>query len=165
MSCCNLHVLRLVARLADPAHQSMVKRVAGSWQALKGAGVDFIVAPYEADAQMAYLALNGKVHAVRIAHGAMTAADLCWQGSLMQASSPIPTLHPDSLAPQVITEDSDMLPYGCPRVLFKMDKAGAGQQVCLADLPRNRDPGFAGFTHDMFLEVRRALRALRTVVR
>lgn len=54
----------------------------------------------------------------------------------------------------MITEDSDMLPYGCPRVLFKMDKAGAGQQVCLADLPRNRDPGFAGFTHDMFLEVR-----------
>ena len=57
-----------------------------------------------------------------------------------------------------------MLPYGCPRVLFKMDKAGAGQQVCLADLPRNRDPGFAGFTHDMFLEVRPALRALRSVV-
>ena len=47
-----------------------------------------------------------------------------------------------------------MLPYGCPRVLFKMDKAGHGQQVCLEDLPRNRDPSFAGFTHDMFLEVR-----------
>jgi hypothetical protein len=33
-------------------------------QALKAAGVEFIVAPYEADAQMAYLALNGLVHAV-----------------------------------------------------------------------------------------------------
>lgn len=33
-------------------------------QALKAASVDFIVAPYEADAQMAYLALNGMVHAV-----------------------------------------------------------------------------------------------------
>lgn len=57
-------------------------------------------------------------------------------------------------ATQVITEDSDLLPYGCPRVLFKMDKAGNGQQVCLEDLPRNRDPSFAAFTHDMFLEVR-----------
>ena len=27
--------------------------------------MEFIVAPYEADAQMAYLALNGRVHAVR----------------------------------------------------------------------------------------------------
>ena len=41
--------------------------------------VEYIVAPYEADAQLAYLALNGVVHAV-------------------------------------ITEDSDLLVYGCPRV-------------------------------------------------
>jgi hypothetical protein len=34
-------------------------------QALKAEGVEFIVAPYEADAQMAYLALNNLVHAVR----------------------------------------------------------------------------------------------------
>lgn len=38
-----------------------------------------IVAPYEADAQMAFLAISGAVHAV-------------------------------------ITEDSDLLTYGCPRV-------------------------------------------------
>ena len=48
-------------------------------QALKERGVEFLVAPYEADAQMAYLALHGDVHAV-------------------------------------ITEDSDLLVYGCPRV-------------------------------------------------
>ena len=48
-------------------------------QALKAENVEFIVAPYEADAQMAFLAINGKVDAV-------------------------------------LTEDSDMLPYGCPRV-------------------------------------------------
>jgi len=41
--------------------------------------VEFIVAPFEADAQMAYLAVNDLVHSV-------------------------------------ITEDSDLLPYGCPRV-------------------------------------------------
>lgn len=48
-------------------------------QALKEVGVSFIVAPYEADAQMAYLALHGDVWAV-------------------------------------VTEDSDLLAYGCPRV-------------------------------------------------
>ena len=40
------------------------------------------MAPYEADAQMAFLAINGKVDAV-------------------------------------LTEDSDLLPYGCPRVSTK----------------------------------------------
>jgi len=48
-------------------------------QALRAEGVEYVVAPYEADAQMTYLAITGRVHAV-------------------------------------ITEDSDMLPYGCPRV-------------------------------------------------
>lgn len=33
-------------------------------QALEAEGIDFIVAPYEADAQMAYLAINGVVQAV-----------------------------------------------------------------------------------------------------
>lgn len=48
-------------------------------QALKSAGIELIVAPYEADAQMARLALCGDVDAV-------------------------------------LTEDSDLLPYGCPVV-------------------------------------------------
>lgn len=48
-------------------------------QALRARGVWWIVAPYEADAQMALLALRGEVHAV-------------------------------------VTEDSDLLAYGCPRV-------------------------------------------------
>lgn len=85
-------------------------------KALKAAGVEFIVAPFEADAQMAYLAVNGLVHSV-------------------------------------ITEDSDLLPYGCPRVLFKMDKAGDGQEIVAADLAQNRDPSFIGFTQQMFLEM------------
>ncbi|DBB05493.1 TPA: hypothetical protein ACH3X1_012449 [Trebouxia sp. C0004] len=85
-------------------------------KALKAAGVEFIVAPFEADAQMAYLAVNDLVHSV-------------------------------------ITEDSDLLPYGCPRVLFKMDKAGEGQEVVAADLAQNRDPSFIGFTQQMFLEM------------
>lgn len=48
-------------------------------QELKLQQVDFVVAPYEADAQMAYLAKQKEVSAV-------------------------------------ITEDSDLLAYGCPRV-------------------------------------------------
>lgn len=52
-------------------------------QALKAMGVEYVVAPYEADAQMAHMALNGQV-----------------QG--------------------VITEDSDLLAYGCPKVRLLM---------------------------------------------
>eukprot|EP00897_Mesotaenium_endlicherianum_P003404 jgi/Mesen1/3091/ME000184S02153 len=48
-------------------------------QELKASGVEYVVAPYEADAQMAYLALSGRVHAV-------------------------------------ISDDSDLIAYGCPRV-------------------------------------------------
>lgn len=48
-------------------------------QVLQQEGVEYIVAPYEADAQMAYLALNDLVQVV-------------------------------------ITEDSDLIAYGCPRV-------------------------------------------------
>ena len=55
-------------------------------KALKEEGVEFLVAPYEADAQMAYLALHGNVDAV-------------------------------------LTEDSDLLTYGCPKV---------GRQYCCA---------------------------------
>jgi len=54
--------------------------------------VDTIVAPYEADAQLAYLAQNGF-------------ADL------------------------VITEDSDLVMYGCDKVLFKLDPNGGGVLV------------------------------------
>jgi exonuclease-1 len=47
-------------------------------QSLKSLGVSYVVAPYEADAQIAYLARRGDVHVV-------------------------------------ITEDSDLLAYACPR--------------------------------------------------
>lgn len=34
----------------------------------------------------------------------------------------------------VITEDSDLVSYGCPYVVFKADRSGFGQQLALADL-------------------------------
>jgi exonuclease-1 len=84
--------------------------------ALKQRGVRFLVAPYEADAQMAYLALNGFVDAV-------------------------------------ITEDSDLLTYGCPVVLFKLDYGGEVDEISLADLPHCRELSFTGWTHDLFQQM------------
>lgn len=59
-------------------------------------GVRYVVAPYEADAQLGFLARNGHIDAV-------------------------------------ITEDSDVLLFGCPRVVFKLDRDGAGQEVNLRE--------------------------------
>jgi len=61
-------------------------------KACRDEGVDCIVAPYDADSQLAYLSLTG-------------VADI------------------------IITEDSDLVLFGCERVLFKMDIAGNGMLV------------------------------------
>eukprot|EP00698_Gefionella_okellyi_P002766 TRINITY_DN1262_c0_g1_i1.p1 TRINITY_DN1262_c0_g1~~TRINITY_DN1262_c0_g1_i1.p1 ORF type:complete len:483 (+),score=49.70 TRINITY_DN1262_c0_g1_i1:236-1684(+) len=84
---------------------------------LRRENVEFVVAPYEADAQLAFLALNGLVDAV-------------------------------------ITEDSDLLAYGCPCVLYKMDKEGQCKQIVLEQLGQVEEAGvsFANWTMDMFLE-------------
>eukprot|EP00921_Rhytidocystis_pertsovi_P002852 GHVQ01004795.1.p1 GENE.GHVQ01004795.1~~GHVQ01004795.1.p1 ORF type:complete len:511 (-),score=51.68 GHVQ01004795.1:1751-3283(-) len=68
---------------------AMIDRVIQTCRLLN---IEFIVAPYEADAQLAYLCRTGNIAAV-------------------------------------VTEDSDLLAYGCPRVVFKMDKTGVGQEV------------------------------------
>ena len=52
-------------------------------------GIDFLVAPFEADPQLAYL------------------------GSLDTAKGGVAA---------VITEDSDLVAYGCPRTLFKLTR-------------------------------------------
>ncbi|CAH8442255.1 unnamed protein product [Schistosoma turkestanicum] len=64
-------------------------------RAARNMGVDCIVAPYEADAQLAYLNRTGY-------------ADL------------------------VITEDSDLLLFGCRQVIFKLDLSGSGVLVAAA---------------------------------
>jgi exonuclease-1 len=85
-------------------------------QACKSASIGFIVAPYEADAQMARLAHTG-------------------------------------LCDLVITEDSDILTYGCPRALFKVDfDTCQGQEIQLMrDLGENESLSFKSWTHDMFV--------------
>jgi 5'-3' exonuclease len=82
-------------------------------QALQDNNVEYLVAPYEADAQLAYLATNGLVDAI-------------------------------------ISEDSDLLAYGCPRVLFKMDKDGNAKQIQINDLGNCFSPKFTNFTHEQF---------------
>ncbi len=55
-------------------------------------GVDVLVAPYEADAQLAYLNRN-------------------------------------NIAQVIITEDSDLILFGCEKILYKMDINGNGQLI------------------------------------
>ncbi|KAE8673320.1 Exonuclease 1 [Hibiscus syriacus] len=83
---------------------------------LKRENICYVVAPYEADAQMTFLAISKQVDAV-------------------------------------ITEDSDLIPFGCPRVIFKMDKFGQGVEFKSSMLQKNKELSFAGFTKQMLLEM------------
>ncbi|XP_042472883.1 exonuclease 1-like isoform X1 [Zingiber officinale] len=85
-------------------------------QVLKLEKVDYIVAPYEADAQMTFLSINKLVDAV-------------------------------------ITEDSDLIPFGCSRIIFKMDKFGHGVEFQDSKLRKNKDLDLTGFTKQMMLEM------------
>ncbi|CAI5483774.1 unnamed protein product [Closterium sp. Yama58-4] len=78
--------------------------------------VEYVVAPYEADAQMAFLCSSGLVHAV-------------------------------------ITEDSDLIAYSCPRVFFKMDPMGHGDEIVYANIVQSQELALADFTPQMVLEM------------
>ncbi|XP_077438278.1 exonuclease 1 [Vanacampus margaritifer] len=81
-------------------------------KAARARGVDCVVAPYEADAQLAYLTKSGLAHAV-------------------------------------ITEDSDLLAFGCKKVILKMDKQGNGLEIDQSNLGRCRSLGNV-FTEEKF---------------
>ncbi|XP_028279399.1 exonuclease 1 [Parambassis ranga] len=81
-------------------------------KAARARGVDCLVAPYEADAQLAFLSKSG-------------------------------------LAQAVITEDSDLLAFGCKTVILKMDKQGNGLEIDQNHLGRCRSLGDV-FTEDKF---------------
>ncbi|CAN4086649.1 unnamed protein product [Withania somnifera] len=88
-------------------------------QILKSENIEFIVAPYEADAQLAYLSNHETEKNGIVA---------------------------------VISEDSDLLAYGCPAVFFKMDAHGNGQEVVLEHVFSNVTcvPSFRHFNKDLF---------------
>ena len=78
-----------------------------------------ICAPYEADAQLAFLIRNHIVDAV-------------------------------------ISEDSDMIPYGCKDILFKLDKEGFCQRLELSSIFRGKSSesfDFSSFTQEMVIYV------------
>ncbi|XP_049851153.1 uncharacterized protein LOC126325491 [Schistocerca gregaria] len=79
---------------------------------LKQENVEFIVAPYEADAQLTYLSINGLV-------------DL------------------------VISEDSDLIPYGCSKILYKLDNMGWGEEIQLSRLSMTKKPDLSKFSLEM----------------
>lgn len=88
-------------------------------QILRSESIEFIVAPYEADGQLAYMSClepeNGGIVAV-------------------------------------ISEDSDLLVYGCPAVIFKMDQYGNGQEVILDKVFNSvsHAPSFRNFDRILF---------------
>ncbi|KAH0696919.1 hypothetical protein KY290_014338 [Solanum tuberosum] len=85
-------------------------------QVLKQENVCYVVAPYEADAQMTFLAISKQVDAV-------------------------------------ITEDSDLIAFGCPRIIYKMDKFGQGLEFRYSKLEQNKELSLTGFTKQMLLEM------------
>ena len=96
----------------------MAAQLCDAAKARWGDRVDFLVAPYEADAQLAQLARSGQCDGV-------------------------------------ISEDSDNLPYGVPRTLFKLDATGQAKEIALQDLydaPEGVNAiSIRGWTHDMFV--------------
>jgi exonuclease-1 len=79
---------------------------------LQAHGIEYIVAPYEADAQMAYMFHTGLVDAI-------------------------------------ITEDSDLVIFGCKKILFKMQPDGLVSEFSADRLPKVRDCNLAQFSLDM----------------
>ncbi|GAB2301496.1 hypothetical protein Dimus_035515 [Dionaea muscipula] len=96
-----------------------VNAAAELFQILRSESIEFMVAPYEADAQLAYLS------SVEEDQGGITA---------------------------VITEDSDLLAYGCPAIIFKMDRYGNGEEIVLEKVfsSTSNRPSFRNFTQDLF---------------
>lgn len=76
---------------------------------LKEQAIPYLVAPYEADAQLAYLEKCGAIDAV-------------------------------------LTEDSDLLVFGCNTVLFKLDQAGNAVEIKQERFWTNRQIALSGWT-------------------
>lgn len=99
--------------------------------------INYLVAPYEADAQLAYLCRIGRVHAV-------------------------------------ISEDGDLLAYGCPRTIFKMDRnSGAADFVELDkftlgdrdDMSESEDEGLEEEREEQGSDFVKAAKAIKSAER
>lgn len=81
-------------------------------QILRQKNIEYIVAPYEADAQLCYLSINGYVDAV-------------------------------------ISEDSDLIPYGCLKIIYKLDKLGNGKEIVLSEIVAAKEIDLSRFSLEM----------------
>jgi exonuclease-1 len=88
----------------------MAQRLVIELQAME---IECVVAPYEADAQLAYLDKIGYIDVV-------------------------------------CTEDSDLIAYGCSKVIYKLDSKGNCMEVRYVDIMTS--PKFKYFSYTMFLE-------------
>ncbi|KAI7755041.1 hypothetical protein M8C21_023721 [Ambrosia artemisiifolia] len=109
---------RAVSITPAMAHQLIQWRSLHS-QILRSENIEFVVAPYEADAQLAYLS------SLDADKGGIAA---------------------------VISEDSDLLAYGCSSVIFKMDRYGNGEEIVIDNVfdSVGRLPSFLHFDKDLF---------------
>lgn len=82
-------------------------------KALQNENIEYVVAPYEADAQLAYLERVGLIDGI-------------------------------------VTEDSDLLVFGCKKVLFKMNEFGECMEIDRARFGNNTGMPLAGWNDDMF---------------
>ncbi|KAK0564366.1 hypothetical protein OC844_001755 [Tilletia horrida] len=82
-------------------------------KALRREKIPYIVAPYEADAQLAYMEKEGIIDGI-------------------------------------ITEDSDMLVFGCQRVLFKLESDGSCIEILQSRFTANKTVSFIGWTIQEF---------------
>ncbi len=117
-------------------------------QALAAAGVRYLVAPYEADAQLAYLSMKGIVDVV-ISEDSDTIPYGCrrvrWlmggrDGRSCECFHPL-TGHVRTQTPPAVTT--------CLQVLFKLDKEGKGQEIERANLQACESPSFENWTDNM----------------
>ncbi|GAB0096641.1 Exonuclease 1 [Sergentomyia squamirostris] len=99
-------------RCVDITHEMALEVI----QECRKLNVDSIVAPYEADAQLAYLNLCG-------------------------------------IAQYVVTEDSDLLLFGCSRTLFKLDLAGNALFVDASKIHISMGCRLEKYTFDRFLNM------------
>ncbi|KAK4047726.1 hypothetical protein OIV83_005234 [Microbotryomycetes sp. JL201] len=85
-------------------------------KALRTENIKYVVAPYEADPQLAYLERQGIVDGV-------------------------------------ISEDSDLLVFGCKTILFKLDAEGHCVSISREDFTRCREYNFTGWTDAEFRQM------------
>jgi len=70
-----------------------------------------------------------------------------------EADAQMTYLYKEGYVAAIITEDSDLLAFGCDRVLFKLDNEGYGYEINMKNLENATELNFANFSKDMFLKM------------